>query len=80
MRPADLDIIPNYIGKSSYILGFTFIAGDKLSERVMVGHVERCKDEIYTMFHDIKNELAAKNLHAPIFESYEKYIEEYYDK
>lgn len=52
---------------------------DKLSERVMVGHVERCKDEIYTMFHDIKDELAARNQHAPIFESYEKYIEDYYN-
>jgi len=51
-----------------------------LSKRVVEGHVYRCRSEHYTMYYEIKKELAAKNEHSKWLDSYQRYIEQYWQE
>ncbi len=50
---------------------------NKLTERVMVGHISRCRSEIRTMYYDILEELNLKNRQSKLFSEYQKYIDRY---
>lgn len=54
------------------------IYDNKLTERVMIGHVSRCKEEIRTMYYDLMEELHSKGEHFPAFAAYQKYIDKYF--
>lgn len=54
------------------------IYDNKLTERVMIGHVSRCRKEIHTMYYDIWEELNSKEALSLIFFDYQKCIDKYY--